>query len=218
MKSKETVTLFLLTAARNLGEPPLARTYVVKAAYLFELLRPWYLLSAPAFKFVRYRYGPYSSEITDSLNSLVFHGLAEVDTFEVQSSRLRSITYSATEAGVRFTKTSVMHAPDNRCLYQLAEDLLWALQCLGIRETSRILEVVYNEPHFAAVLQEAESRQLGKEVAIPLQSALESQHPAFRMAAVINELASNRNAKEPREAIRIFLQALIPSRAGIHGS
>jgi len=131
------VTLLTFAANDRLGQPEVHRTTLMKQAFLAETIRPLYRQWRRTFAFVRYRYGPYSEEVFQRLDTLIFNGLAEVATFDLLRGRIEA-RYRITSGG-RF----ILKQVDANEIAELATDLVWALQTLGIDQAGTISKLVY---------------------------------------------------------------------------
>lgn len=198
---KGATLVHLMAACRRLGEPPVGRTTIVKMSYLCEVLRPAYELWTRTFKFVRYFYGPYSSELLGYLDYLVFHGLVSVRSYTRSDTGVLAL-YEASDEGVGASE-QLRKVDGGETLYALAEDVVWSLQVLGVRTAKQICDVVYAEPQFESVLRDAEVRGIPSSSAEPLLSSQDPRHPAFRIQAL---LRSQADGFTPRKLVETYLR------------
>ncbi|HEY3801983.1 MAG TPA: hypothetical protein VGL61_05220 [Kofleriaceae bacterium] len=171
--------------------------------YLCEVLRPAYELWTRSFKFVRYFYGPYSSELLGYLDYLVFHGLVSVRSYARADTGVVAL-YEASDEGLR-ASDQLMETDGGQTLRALAEDVVWSLQVLGVRTAKQICDVVYSEPQFESVLRDAEVRGIPSSSAEPLLSSQDPRHPAFRIQAILRSQASG---VTPRQLVESYLRYL----------
>ena len=217
MRNRSVTLLALLSANDLLGEPAVCRTTLVKQAYLAETIRPLYNLWLQTFDFVRYYYGPYSEDIFERLDTLIFSGLVEVTSDDSWGKRIEA-RYKITDAGHTLLKKC---GPEE--IINLAADLIWALQSLGIEQASTICKLVYQEAEFSRIFLSHTEEGIGPETKVPLPeitragnetfAALsafqELRHPVGRDSAMIEPLPT-------REVVRLFLLSLalsIPTRS-----
>ena len=208
MGDRNATILHLLAASVRLGEGPVGRTVLVKQTYLVEMLRPLYELYTSAYKFVRYRYGPYSKDIFRRLDQLVFHGLAEVVEFNIVEGKVKA-TYASTDSGLRLAN-KISCEPEGELLASLCNDVIWSLQCLGIRSYRDIIRLVYNEPAYEQVNRQAIQQGIPDSEAVPLPKVHSEQHPSFRLQSVFSAIHAYRKAElpSPREIVRRYLYYL----------
>lgn len=209
MKHRAFTLIALLAANRRLGEPAVGRTILVKQTYLFATLRPFYGIWTRTFSFVRYFYGPYSEEIFDQLDTLIFSGLVEVTSAEFQKGRTEA-RYRITEAGDR-----VLTHFEGEEIVRLAHDLVWALQSLGVEQATTLCKLVYQEAEFARIFAEHNAGGIGPETKVKLHDVTAAANETFRALAVFKacqRLPGDKEAAPPqlasRELIRIYLQSL----------
>jgi DNA-binding PadR family transcriptional regulator len=201
--------LALLDANDRLGEPPVHRTTLVKQAFLAETIRPLYRLWLRTFGFVRYYYGPYSDEIFQRLDTLIFNGLVRVTMMGQIGGRVEA-RYQITSSGHQVLE----HFRDSEIVH-LAVDLVWALQALGVEQASTICRLVYQEAEFARIFAHHTQQKIGPETKVPLPAITERDNETFVTLAILQELqnpASEGTATasqlEPREVVRLFLLSL----------
>lgn len=198
---KGATLLHLIAACRRLGEPPIGRTTLIKMTYLCEVLRPAYELWARSFDFVRYYYGPYSSELLGYLDYLVFHGLVTVGSYARSDHGVIAL-YTASDDGLKASQ-QLKQRSDGQTLHALAEDVVWSLQVLGVRTAKQICDVVYAEPQFESVLRDAEARGIPAAAAAPLLTSQDPRHPAFRIQAL---LRGRKVPLTPRQLVETYLR------------
>jgi len=210
MKNRSFVLLSILYANYRLGEPEVRRTMLVKQAFLSELLRPLYRVWTQTFSFVRYLYGPYSDEIFQRLDTLVFSGLVEVVAFEQRGANVEA-RYCITRSGSR-----VMQKFDEFELVQLSIDLIWALQSLGVERVGTICKLVYREAEFSKLFAEHKEMAISARARCPLPVITAKGNDTFAEMAAIEQMSSTiKNADgqfledlQTRELVRMFLISL----------
>jgi DNA-binding PadR family transcriptional regulator len=208
--SKSLTLLSLLAANDQLGSPELHRTVLMKQAFLAETLRPLYRLWRKTFSFVRYHYGPFSDELFEHLNALVFNGLAEVTTFHQSGSRTEA-RYRITAGGKRFLK----RACDSQLL-ELATDLVWALQSLGIEQAGAISRLVYQELEFSKLLLEHQKSGIPATSRVGLPTVTDASNETFIVLALLKHLtdqgekriAKGATSVHSKTVVRLFLNFL----------
>lgn len=211
MKNQSLLILALLSANNRLDGPPIHRTTLVKQAFLAETIRPLYGLWLRTFEFVRYYYGPYSDEIFQRLDTLIFNGLAEVVAIGRQGGKVEA-RYQITAAGHRLLIQS-----NQSEIIALATDLVWALQTLGIEKASTLCKLVYQESEFARIFARHDEQGVGAETKAPLPIITAANNETFVALATLQELQGPLTTEKPlpsREVVRLFLNALacqIPS-------
>lgn len=208
--TRTTTIISLLAAASRLGEPPLGRTAIVKLSYLAEILRPSYQLWSRAFDFVRYHYGPYADDILQKVDFLVFHGLVRVSSYN-EAPQGPHVTYVITSEGLD-TVIKLQQVNQAKIIYSLSEDIVWSLQSIGIKTTATDLcRLVYNEPAFADISLHAERDDISTSAKIPLPIVHDSDHPSFRIQAVLSGLQSDRreDIDSPRDLVLRFINYLV---------
>jgi DNA-binding PadR family transcriptional regulator len=221
VKNRSFILLALLAANDRLGEPPVHRTTLVKQAFLAETIRPLYRLWVRTFGFVRYYYGPYSDEIFQRLDTLIFNGLVRVTTMERIGGKIEA-RYQITGSGHR----ALDYFRESE-FAQLAVDLVWALQALGVEQASTICKLVYREAEFARVFAEHAEQKIPPSAKVPLPAITVTDNQTFVALAILQELQSWPSEKTDtesqlpsRELVRLFLLSLarqIPS-TGMWGS
>ncbi len=211
MKNRSVTLLALLAANDRLGQPEVHRTSLMKQAFLAETIRPLYRQWRRTFAFVRYRYGPYSEEVFQRLDTLIFNGLAEVATFDLLRGRIEA-RYRITSAG-RF----ILKQVDANEIAELATDLVWALQTLGIDQASTISKLVYQEAEFARIFAEHTEAGIRAEAKVPLPVVTAANNETLITLATLQELRKRKVDGHPdgekfvlptREAVRLFFECL----------
>lgn len=207
MKERSYTLLALLAANDTLGQPQVHRTMLVKQVFLAETIRPLYRIWFQSFDFVRYYYGPYSEEVFDRLDTLIFSGLVEVTAAERRGGRLEA-RYKITAAG-RALLDRFGPAP----IVSLATDLVWGLQSLGIEQASTICKLVYQEAEFARIFAQHNQEGIGPETRVPIPSVTTANNETFIALAALQELQHSggeqpRESLPSREVVRLFLQSL----------
>jgi len=209
MKSRSFTLLALLVANDRLGEPAVHRTMLVKQAFLAETIRPLYRVWLQTFSFVRYYYGPYNGELFARLDTLIFNGLVEVTSTDRKSGRTEA-RYRASLAG-----HAVLEKFGDNEIVQLASDLIWSLQSLGIEQATTICKLVYQEAEFARIFSHHDQEGIGAETKVALPSITAAENETFCVLATLQELQSLPGEKHgvatplhPREVVRLFLQSL----------
>lgn len=215
MRDLTVTILHILSAASRLGGSPVGRTVLVKQIYLVELLRPSYELYTRAYDFFRYRHGPYSAEIFQRLDHLIFHGLVRVKDFGINGNRVQA-TYVATESGISASSTMTFN-DRGRHLATLCQDVVWSLQCLGVRGYSDIVRLVYSEPAFDEVKTRAIREGLSDTAAVGLPDPQSPEHPSFRIQLLFRAIRRSRDTSlpAPREIVRRYLQYLTVVRSSL---
>ncbi len=208
MTGRRATIMHLLAAAGRLGEPPVGRTLLVKYAYLVEVLRPAYELWQRAFQFVRYYHGPFAREVLSEVEFLVFHGFAKADHFEQSYGRIRA-TYSVTEEGSALS-AELTSVADGGLLYSLCEDLVWNLQCLGVRTAGAICNLVYQEPHFAQVLQRLQKEGTPHAIEVTLADPRRIDHPSNRALSIAAAMRRQwgEGTTSSRKLVAVYLRYL----------
>jgi len=217
MTNRSFILLSLLAANDRLGEDPVRRTTLVKQAFLADTIRPLYRVWLRSFSFVRYYYGPYSDEIFQRLDTLIFNGLVTVTRLERSGGRIEA-RYQISEAGRRLLE----HFADS-VIVSLASDLIWALQALGVTQASTICKLVYQEAEFARLFAQHTDEGIGPETRVPLPPVTSSDNETFVTLATLEQLQlfpsghASLPALPTREMVRLFLLSLahrIPRRHG----
>jgi hypothetical protein len=209
MKNRSFTLLALLAASDRLGEPAVHRTTLVKQAFLAETIRPLYRIWIKTFEFVRYKHGPWSDHIFDLLDPFIFGGFVEVTKAERRSGRFQAC-YRITDAGHSLLER--FEAPD---IKELAMDLIWALQSLGIEQSNTICKLVYQEAEFARIFASQEEKGIGPEARVCLPAITDAGNETFMILSVLQELThkpgigpSTEQVLPSREVVRLFLQLL----------
>ena len=207
MKDRAYTLLALLAANDRLGQSQVHRTMLVKQAFLAETIRPLYRIWLQSFDFVRYYYGPYSAEVFDRLDTLIFSGLVEVTTAERRGGRLEA-RYKITKSGHQLLD-QVGPSP----ILSLAMDLIWGLQSLGIEQVSTICKLVYHEAEFARIFAQHTEEGIGAETKVPIPSVTTANNETFIVLATLQELQRSggeqaQHSLPSREVVRLFLQSL----------
>ncbi len=222
MRSRSFTLLALLAANDRLGQPAIHRTMLVKQAFLAETIRPLYRVWLRTFGFVRYYYGPYSDDVFDRLDTLIFSGLVEVTATERRGGKTEA-RYRVTAAGHQ-----VLEQFRENEIVQLATDLVWALQSLGVEQASTICKLVYQEAEFARIFAEHSEQGIGPETKVPLPAVTEANNETFVTLALLSEMQHgsgvDRNTSgllPTREIVRLFVQSLasrVRQTEGAHGA
>lgn len=211
MKHRSVTLLALLDANDRLGQPEVYRTVLMKQAFLAETIRPLYRLWRQTFAFVRYFYGPYSEDVFQRLDILIFHGLAEVTSFGRSRGRLEA-RYRITSLG-RATLGKISAGQ----ISELATDLVWALQTLGVDQAGTIAKLVYQEPEFARIFAEHKEAGVQAVTRVPLPNVTEANNETLTMLATLQSLLEQqllgykdgkRFVMPTREVVRLFLGCL----------
>jgi len=208
MRNRSITLLALLSANDRLGQPAVHRTSLVKQAFLAETIRPLYRIWLQIFPFFRDKHGPYNREIFERLDTLVFNGLVDVESYQ-QSGRRKEARYKISEAGHGLLDE--MAAAE---IKSLATDLIWALQSLGVQQAGSICELVYEEAEFARIFLNHKEKGLGTNIKEPLPSVTSANNETFITLASLQGF-QNRRRPEPnseslpsREIVRMFLLSL----------
>lgn len=209
MKNRSFILLALLSANDRLGEPAVHRTMLVKQAFLAETIRPLYRLWLKTFTFVRYNYGPYSDDFFHRLDTLIFSGLVEVTVMEKRAGQVEA-RYRITSAGNRLMEQFGKHE-----IVNLAMDLIWALQSLGVRQASTICKLVYQEAEFSKIFTHHIKEGISAATKVPLPVITDANNETFTEMATLQELqytpGTDRSVVKPlpmREIVRLFLMSL----------
>jgi DNA-binding PadR family transcriptional regulator len=212
MKNRSVTLLALLAANAKFGQPEVHRTVLVKQAFLAETLRPLYRIWTRTFSFVRYYYGPYDEDVFERLDTLVFNGLVEVTVADRRGGRLAA-RYQVTSAGLRVLE--MIRADEIR---SLANDLIWALQAIGVQHSAEICELVYQEAEFARIFTRHVKAGIRADTKVPIPSITSANNETFTTLATFLALQrspdrpSNSEQRLPklslREVVRIFLVSL----------
>lgn len=211
MSNRSVALLALLEANHRLGQPDVYRTVLMKQAFLAETIRPLYRQWRRMFNFVRYYYGPYSEEVFCHLDILIFNGLVEVSTFERSRGRLEA-RYIITPAG-----RMILEQIEATEISELATDLVWALQTLGVDQAGSIAKLVYQEPEFARLFAEHTKAGISASTKVPLPMVTEANNETLTMLAVLEELlgrgaetsSGGKGTEMPtREVVRLFFECL----------
>lgn len=208
MKDRSVTLLALLSANDKFGQAAVHRTTLVKQAFLTETIRPLYRIWLQIFSFYRYNHGPYSDDIFERLDTLIFNGLVEVDSYKRQGGRTEA-RYKITEAGHKLL--TAIAAPEIR---SLTEDLIWALQAIGVEQASSICKLVYQEAEFARIFAEHTEQRIGPESKVPLPSIIAANNETYITLTSLLELhrhVQSSHGYDPlpsREIVRTFLLSL----------
>lgn len=211
MKNRSATLLALLAANDHLRQPEVHRTMLVKQAFLAETIRPLYRLWHQTFSFVRYNYGPYSEDLFHCLDTLIFSGLVEVTAMERHRGRVEA-RYKITAAGHNILGQIAANE-----ITELAYDLVWALQSLGVDQSTTICKLVYQEAEFARIFAQHTEAGIGPETRVPLPTVTAVNNETFVTLATLQELRQRQSGdgtKEDaftlssREVVRLFLRRL----------
>jgi uncharacterized protein YwgA len=211
MKDRAVTLLALLDANDRLGQPEIYRTVLMKQAFLAETIRPLYRQWRRLFTFVRYLYGPYSEDVFYRLDVLIFNGLAEVTSFERTRGRLEA-RYKITEAG-----RHILSQIDANEISQLATDLVWALQTLGIEQAGTIAKLVYQEAEFARLFAQHAKAGISASAKVQLPTVTSANNETLITLATLQGLRDQHLQSQPgsdefmlpaRELVRLFLEYL----------
>lgn len=211
MKNRSVTILALLAANDHFRQSEVHRTILVKQVYLAETIRPLYRLWRQTFSFVRYQYGPWSEDIFYRLDMLIFSGLVEVTFMERRRGRVEA-RYKITPAG-----HNILGQIDTSEIVELSQDLVWALQTLGVDQTSTICKLVYQEAEFARMIAQHNEEGIGPDAKIPLQTVTTANNETFATLATLQELMQNQSGEDAkkdtfilptREVVRVFLKSL----------
>jgi len=217
MRNRTLLVLALMAANDRWGQPTVLRTVLVKQAFLAETIRPLYRTWLRTFEFVRYYYGPWSADIFKRLDTLICNGLVEVVKAERRGGQMEA-HYRITPSGKR-----VLARFSDSELVPLTNDLVWALQTLGIEQAGTICKLVYEEAEFARLLVKHQAAGIGPESQAPLQAVTTANNETFTALAIVQALVRpNKNLPSlaPRDVVRIFLKSLaaqIPSKTVAKG-
>lgn len=200
--------LALLSANDRLGQPAVHRTVLVKQAYLAETIRPLYRIWLQMFNFFRYNHGPYSDDIFERIDTLIFGGLVAVESYQRRGGRTEA-RYKITDVGHR-----VLDEIGPAEIKSLATDLIWALQSLGVEQAGSICKLVYQEAEFARIFAQHNEQRIGPEAKAPLPSIMAANNETFTTLASLQELQKGMELGHgnermlPREIVRMFLLSL----------
>lgn len=209
MKNRSFTLLALLAANDRLGQSAVHRTTLVKQAFLAETIRPLYGIWLQTFRFVRYKYGPYSDDLFDRLDTLIFNGLVEVITAERRAGQFEA-RYKISNEG-----QSLLGQFNVPVITSLTTDLIWALQALGVEKASTICKLVYQEAEFARIFAHHSQKGIGPQSKVPLPAITAANNQTFITLAALQEFQynreedpTNRQQLPSREVVRLFLQSL----------
>jgi len=219
MKNRSVTLLALLAANDHLGQSEIHRTMLVKQAFLAETIRPLYRLWRQTFSFVRYNYGPYSEDVFYRLDILIFSGLVEVTAMERHRGRV--------EARYKITPTghTVLRQIGSGEIVELAHDLVWALQTLGVDQSGTICKLVYQEAEFGRIFAQHTQAGIGPETRISIPTVTAANNETFVTLATLQELLQRQSREEikgktftipTKEVVRVFLKSLamqVPRRS-----
>ena len=212
MKNRTTTLLALLAANDLLGQPEVHRTMLVKQVFLAEIIRPLYRIWRKFFSFVRYNYGPFSEDIFSSLDILIFNGLVEVTYFEQRGNRVKA-RYRITPAG--HAELNKVEAGD---IIELANDLVWALQTLGVDQSTKICKIVYQEAEFARIFALHTQEGIGPESRILIPAITDASNDTFVTLSTLQILMQYfsqdsrggiKYIAPTKEVVRMFLTFLV---------
>lgn len=211
MRNRSVTLLSLLAANDRLGQPEVYRTVLMKQAFLAETIRPLYRLWRRTFTFVRYNYGPYSEDVFWHLDTLIFNGLVELTTFVRSRGRVEA-RYRITPAG-----HVILKKIDAKEFLELATDLVWALQTLGVDRAGTISKLVYQEAEFARIFADHADAGIRADTKVPLPDVTAASNETLTTLATLQELRGRKLDGHPnglefvlptREVVRIFLECL----------
>jgi len=208
MKARAITLLSLLRSNNRWGNHETDRTTVIKQAFLAENLKPLYDVWFQTFSFVRYNYGPFADDVFQQLDTLIFNGLVEVTRYRRSSGRIEA-RYVITEFGTHHVN---QFAPSE--ISALTDDLVWALQSIGITKATWLCKLVYQEPEFVTVLENDAGRGVGPEHRTPLPAVLDATNMTFQYLTSIKGLDRLRRRENgdtslsPRELVRVYLELL----------
>lgn len=211
-RTKKSALLLLLDADARLGGQGVDRTTIVKRLFLAEQLRPQYEIWSGSYNFIRYQFGPYSREIFDDLEFLVFHGFVGIRDFRDEGSKVSAV-YEITKGGKDVVASLLANEPQISRHVNLFSDLTYCLQELGIRTAKQICAIAYQEPEFKEHLEE-ETRE-GKQMLVRrLPSLTSSKNRSFVFQTVVRNLLSEKlkAANIPRSCVRLYLRYLIDAK------
>ncbi|MDZ4816868.1 MAG: hypothetical protein SGI71_11455 [Verrucomicrobiota bacterium] len=208
MKDRSITLLALLSANDRLGQPSIHRTTLVKQAFLAETIRPLYRIWLQMFAFFRYNHGPYSDDIFERIDTLVFSGLVEVESYQRRGGRTEA-RYKISEAGNR-----LLDEIGPQEIKILATDLIWGLQSIGVEQAGSICKLVYQEAEFARIFSQHTAQGIGPETRVPLPSVTAANNETFITLASLQGFQNRRHAElaseslPSREIVRMFLLSL----------
>ncbi len=206
MKNRSVTVLALLAANDRFGQCAVHRTVLVKQAFLAETLHPLYEQWYRTFSFVRYKYGPYDRDIFQRLDTLIFNGLVEVVSAERRGTFLEA-RYRITAAG-----HDVLKRIEAVSITSLANDLIWALQTLGVDQATGICKLVYQEADFIKIFTDELKRGVSADVKTPLPSVMAADSETFALLATLRSVSELYDRSKfsfgHREVVRLFLRSL----------
>jgi len=218
MNNRCVTVLSILSAHKHLGAAQVRRTPLMKEVFLVETIRPLYRHWTKAFSFVRYLYGPYCEGVFHALDMLIFHGLVEVIAFESTRGRVEA-EYRITETG-----SSILNTVGAWQQKELASDLIWALQALGIAQAKSITRLVYQEPAFVRILAEHGESGVSAYAKTPIPAVTSANNETLTILATLQQLIHKPRIKgeetkaelatfqlPTREVVRLFLETLAQS-------
>ena len=211
MKNRSVMLLALLAANDYLQQPEVNRTMLMKQAFIAETIRPLYKLWRQTFSFVRYNYGPYDEDVFYRLDTLIFSGLAEVTTMECRGGRVEA-RYKITPAG-----HIVLGQITASEIKELTHDLVWALQTLGVQQSTTICKLVYQEAEFARLFVEHTQTGIGPASKVPLPTITVANNETFVTLATLQGILQHQSGEgtkrdtftmPTKEVVRVFLRSL----------
>lgn len=208
MKDRSITLLALLSANDRFGQPAVHRTTLVKQAFLAETIRPLYRIWLQMFSFFRYNHGPYSDEIFERMDTLIFSGLVDVESYQRHNRRTEA-RYKISEAGHR-----LLGEFGSQEIKALTSDLIWSLQSIGVEQAGSVCRLVYQEAEFARVFLQHTRQGIGPETRVPLPSVTSGNNETFVTLSSLQEFsnrlcAESRSEQLPsREIVRMFLLSL----------
>jgi DNA-binding PadR family transcriptional regulator len=208
MTNRAVTLLTLLAANERFGQPEIHRTFLVKQVYLAETIKPLYRLWRQTFSFVRYYYGPYSEQVFQHLDTLIFNGLVEVTSERRQAGRVEA-RYKITPSG---SEILTRVAPDE--IKSLGMDLVWALQAIGVRQATAICKLVYQEAEFARLFALHSRRRIRADAKVPLPAITAANNETFATLSILRGLRLAKPRVDDfvlpsREIVRVFLETLV---------
>jgi hypothetical protein len=218
MRNRTFTLLAVLAANDRWNQPDVLRTVLMKQVFLADTLRSLYRIWLQTFSFVRYHYGPWSADVFKRLDTLICNGLAEVVEYKRRADRVEA-RYRITPAGHR-----ILQHFSNSELINLASDLVWALQTIGVEQATSICKLAYEEAEFARIFAQHQQAGIGPEAQVPLPAVTTANNETFATLAVLQGLArlstQNDATLSTREIVRIFLKSLaaqIPASSSVDG-
>ncbi|MBR9702281.1 hypothetical protein GOV13_05165 [Candidatus Pacearchaeota archaeon] len=149
--------LYVLDCADELNWKPLGRKHLQKIIYLTHALAPLREIVISFLKFYKYRYGPYTHEIQNTLNNLIALGLVELISMEHYAGKnSTSSKHQITKEGKKVVKRLTL-LEDNQERYDWIRTIIRLIDVYGLEN---LVDMVYQEPTFKSAEREGLGRSL----------------------------------------------------------